>query len=217
MDLLITHLSEVATPLGREPRRGAEQSQIRRQKNVEVLCQDRKIAFVGTPRERERVLGELPDTPRLNANGGTLVPGFVDPHTHLPWAGSREEEFAMRLAGKTYMEIAAAGGGILSTVRSTRGASEDELIAGVDRRLRLMLRHGTTTAETKSGYGLNLEDELKQLRTIQDCSERPGDVPRRAARSAERNDHAASPGRLRGHRGVPAEIRPPLRDPARRL
>ena len=129
-----------------------------------------KIAFVGSPEEREQKLGALADTPRLDANGGALVPGFVDPHTHLPWAGSREEEFRMRLAGKTYMEIAAAGGGILSTVRSTREAEEEELSLGVERRLDQMLRHGTTTAEAKSGYGLNLEDEIKQLRVIQATS-----------------------------------------------
>ena len=170
MDLLITNLAELATPLGRDSRGGSDQGRLERRQNVEVLCREGKIAFVGSPESREQELGTLPDTPRLDANGGTLVPGFIDPHTHLPWAGSREEEFAMRLAGKTYMEIAAAGGGILSTVRSTREASEESLIYGVDRRLRLMLRHGTTTAEAKSGYGLNLADEIKQLQAIRDCS-----------------------------------------------
>lgn len=172
MDLLITHLSEVATPLGRQSRGGTEQGQILRRQSVEVLCRDGQIAFVGSTDERERQLGALMEIPRLDANGGTLVPGFVDPHTHLPWAGSREEEFAMRLAGRTYMEIAAAGGGILSTVRSTRQATEKELIQGVERRLNQMLTHGTTTAEAKSGYGLNLEDETKQLRVIQETSQR---------------------------------------------
>ena len=172
MDLLITHLSELATPLGRESRGGSEQGRILRRQNVEVLCRKGKIAFVGSPEEREQEVGTLPDTPRLDANGGTLVPGFVDPHTHLPWAGSREEEFRMRLAGKTYMEIAAAGGGILSTVRSTRLADKQELTQGVERRLDQMLRHGTTTAEAKSGYGLNLDDETKQLRVIRETSGR---------------------------------------------
>jgi len=172
MDLLITHLSELATPLGHESRGGSDQGRIQRRQHVEVLCREDKIAFVGSPEEREQTLGALPDTPRLDANGGTLVPGFVDPHTHLPWAGSREEEFRMRLAGRTYMEIAAAGGGILSTVRSTREANEEELTLGVERRLDQMLRHGTTTAEAKSGYGLNLDDEIKQLRVIQATSGR---------------------------------------------
>lgn len=170
MDLLITHLAELATPMGRESRGGSAQGDIERRRNMEVLCHRGKIAFVGTPEERERKLGALPDTPRLDANGGTLVPGFVDPHTHLPWAGSREEEFSMRLKGKTYMEIAAAGGGILSTVRSTREASQNELAMGIVRRLDQMLRYGTTTAEAKSGYGLNLEDETKQLQVIKTAS-----------------------------------------------
>jgi len=170
MDLLITHLSELATPLGHHSRGGSDQGRIQRRQDVEVLCREGEIAFIGTTEERQRDLGDLVDTPRLDANGGTLVPGFVDPHTHLPWAGSREEEFAMRLAGKTYMEIAAAGGGILSTVRSTREASESELSRGVEQRLDQMLTHGTTTAEAKSGYGLNLEDETKQLQVIQAAS-----------------------------------------------
>ncbi|MFP5285756.1 MAG: imidazolonepropionase, partial [Thermoanaerobaculia bacterium] len=123
-DLLLHNLSEVATPEGSEPLHGADQRRVRRIPGAEVLCRDGRIAFVGSPDERRRLFGELPDAERLDGRGGTLVPGFVDPHTHLPWAGSREEEFAARLAGKTYQEIAAAGGGILSTVRATREASE---------------------------------------------------------------------------------------------
>ena len=171
-ELLIHNLAELATPLGSTPRRGNEQRQVRRLAGAEVLCRDGRIAFVGTGDERHRTLGPLPDVPRLDGGGGTLVPGFVDPHTHLPWAGSREEEFAARLAGATYQEIAAAGGGILSTVAATRRASEEELAAAVCRRLDLMLLSGTTTAEAKSGYGLNLADELKQLRAIRRAGER---------------------------------------------
>jgi imidazolonepropionase len=133
---------------------------------MEVLCREGRIAFVGPAEERRRDFGELPDVERLDGQGGTLIPGFVDPHTHLPWAGTREEEFAARLAGKTYQEIAAAGGGILSTVAATRRASREELVGNVKRRLDQMLAWGTTTAEAKSGYGLNLEDELKQLEAI---------------------------------------------------
>src|SRR4029079_212204 len=126
----------------------------------EVLSVDGRIAFVGPREERLRRFGEVPDGPgieRLDGRGGPLVPGFVDPHTHLPWAGSREHEFAARLAGKTYQEIAAAGGGILSTVAATRRASEEELTSLTLRRLDRMLAGGTTTAEAKSGYGLELE------------------------------------------------------------
>ncbi len=170
-DLLITNLSEVATPVGSEPLTGADQAKVRRLSGVEVLCRKGEIAGVGSREEIEREAGSLEAAQRLDAKGGTLVPGFVDPHTHLPWAGSREEEFAQRLAGKTYMEIAAEGGGILSTVRATREASEIDLIAGVLDRLDLMLAYGTTTAEAKSGYGLTLDDELKQLDAIRRASE----------------------------------------------
>ena len=145
---------------------------MRRTAGAEVVCRDGRIVFVGSPEERRRQLGELPDAERLDGRRGTLIPGFVDPHTHLPWAGSREEEFAARLAGKTYQEIAAAGGGILSTVAATRRASEEELVANVLRRMDQMLAWGTTTAEAKSGYGLNKEDELKQLRAIRQASGR---------------------------------------------
>ena len=168
--LLIHNLAEVATPEGTTPRRGGEQGQVRRLRGAEVVCAAGRIAFVGTPEERRRRFGEMLDAERLDGRGGTLIPGFVDPHTHLPWAGTREEEFAARLAGKTYQEIAAAGGGILATVASTRRASEEELAACVVRRMDQMLAWGTTTAEAKSGYGLNLGDELEQLRAIRRAS-----------------------------------------------
>jgi imidazolonepropionase len=170
-DLLIHGLGELATPLGSTPRRGVEQRQVLRLRDAEVLCRDGRIAFAGTAEERRRRFGELPEAERLDGRGGTLVPGFVDPHTHLPWAGSREDEFAARLAGKSYQEIAAAGGGILSTVAATRRAGEEELAAAVARRLDLMLAWGTTTAEAKSGYGLSLDGELKQLRAIRRAAE----------------------------------------------
>ncbi len=165
-ELLIENLGEVATPTGATSRAGDGQGRVERWPAAEVVCRDGRIAFVGPLAERRRRLGPLPGAERLDGRGGTLVPGFVDPHTHLPWAGSRENEFAQRLAGKTYLEIAAAGGGILSTVAATRRAGEEELAAAVGRRLDLMLRSGTTTAEAKSGYGLTLSDELKQLRAI---------------------------------------------------
>ncbi|MEE8139074.1 MAG: imidazolonepropionase [Thermoanaerobaculia bacterium] len=165
-DLLIHNLSEVATPRGKAPRSGPDQGRVQRLSGVEVLCRKGCIAFIGTPQERRRQHGALAGVERLDGRGGTLVPGYVDPHTHLPWAGSREQEFAQRLAGKTYLEIAAEGGGILASVRSTRQASEEELTAAVLRRLDRMLATGTTTAEAKSGYGLNLSDELKQLRAL---------------------------------------------------
>lgn len=166
-DLLIHNLAEVATPEGKVPLRGPDQRRVRRTRGAEVVCRGGRIAFLGPPEERRRLYGELDEAERLDGRGGTLIPGFVDPHTHLPWAGSREEEFAARLAGKTYQEIAAGGGGILSTVAATRRASEEELAANVLRRLDRMLAWGTTTAEAKSGYGLSRDGELKQLRAVQ--------------------------------------------------
>ena len=171
MDTLLIHnLSEIATPQGTTSLAGSEQGRVERRTGAEVLCRDGRILGIGTHEDLARQFGPLAGGETLDAGGGTLIPGFVDPHTHLPWAGSREEEFSMRLAGKTYMEIAAAGGGILSTVAATRKASEEELVRNVTRRLDLMLTHGTTTAEAKSGYGLSLEDELKQLRAIEVAS-----------------------------------------------
>ncbi len=164
--LLIENLAEIATPEGDAALAGGDQGRVRRIRDGEILCGDGRLLFVGSREERLATCGELPDVERLDGRGGTAVPGFVDAHTHLPWAGSREMEFAQRLAGRSYQEIAAAGGGILSTVRSTRAADGDELLALMLRRLEWMLSCGTTTAEAKSGYGLSLADESKQLETI---------------------------------------------------
>ncbi|MBX7251369.1 MAG: imidazolonepropionase, partial [Candidatus Promineofilum sp.] len=102
----------------------------------------------------------------IDAGGRCVVPGFVDPHTHLPWLGDRAGEFEQRLAGASYMEIMAAGGGIMSTVRRTRAASVADLVADNRPRLARMLRHGTTSAEAKTGYGLETAAELRQLDAI---------------------------------------------------
>ena len=103
----------------------------------------------------------------IEAHGRVLMPGFVDAHTHALWAGDRLDEWEQRLRGASYLEILAAGGGILSTVRAVRAASEDQLAHNLRRRLEQMLREGTTTVEVKSGYGLSTEHELKMLRAIE--------------------------------------------------
>ena len=131
--------------------------------NGAVLLQGETIAAVGTTRD---LLNRYPHEETLNAKGKVVMPGFVDPHTHLVWAGDRAAEFEMRLQGKTYMEIMNAGGGIASTVRATRAAAPEELLAQTRQRAQGMFRHGTTTAEAKSGYGLELNAELAQLEVL---------------------------------------------------
>src|SRR5262249_36927773 len=107
-----------------------------------------------------------PGAVRIDAQGGAVVPGFVDAHTHVVFAGDRREELRRRLTGATYAEIAAQGGGILSTVIATRAATDEQLAAETRRRLDEMLRCGTTTCEAKSGYGLTTDSELKMLRVV---------------------------------------------------
>lgn len=111
-------------------------------------------------------LAPLPGEELIEARGRVLMPGFVDAHTHALYAGDRLDEFELTRQGKSYVEILAAGGGILSTVRAVRRTSEDELAHLLEERLRVMLRHGTTSLEVKSGYGLTTADELKMLRAI---------------------------------------------------
>lgn len=128
-----------------------------------------RIAYVGT--EGRLPPGAVgPDTEVLDAQGGVVTPGLVDPHTHLVFAGERAAEFELRCRGATYLEIAQAGGGIVSTVTATRRATEDELVALAKPRLQRLLDQGVTCAEVKSGYGLNVADELKMLRAVQRLS-----------------------------------------------
>ena len=131
-----------------------------------VAIRGERIAAVGTTQELTARLS-APEGEVWDVSGQTVLPGFVDPHTHILFAGSREGEFAQRLQGATYMEIAATGGGILSSVRSFRSASEELLLAETRRRCDTMLSLGTTTIEAKSGYGLDTESELRALRSTQ--------------------------------------------------
>jgi imidazolonepropionase len=133
-----------------------------------IRIENGTLVFAGADDEFVRRWGEAPGPSEavVDGRGKTALPGFVDPHTHLPWAGFRENEFNERLKGRTYAEIAASGGGIVSTVAATRRASEEELAALVRIRLDRMLLHGTTFCEAKTGYGLDLPNELKQLRAL---------------------------------------------------
>ena len=160
--MLIHSASQVLTLRG-GPQRGAELGQLEIITGGAVLVRDGLIAMVG---QSEDLLSAYPSEPRLDAAGRTVLPGFVDPHTHLVFAGDRAAEFEMRLEGKTYLEILAAGGGILSTVTATRAASAEQLLAETRARARRMLANGTTTAEAKTGYGLDLDCELKQMQVL---------------------------------------------------
>jgi len=162
-DLLVLGASEIATPLGSGPRGGAELGAIRVLKDGAIAIARGKIVAVGTAAE----LGARFQADReLDAAGGTIVPGFVDAHTHPVFAGTRENEFEMRTRGASYVEIAERGGGILSSVRGVRAASAEELLERLLVRLDRFLEHGTTTIEAKSGYGLALEDEIKCLEVL---------------------------------------------------
>ena len=166
--LSVRHLAELATPLGSAARGGTAQGAIRRVTDAALRIENGRIAFAGTDTEFVRRYGEAP-TPGetiLDGRGKTAVPGFVDAHTHLPWDGFREDEFNRRLKGETYAGIAASGGGIVATVAATRAASLETLAANVRRRLDRMLVHGTTYCEAKTGYGLDLPNERKQLAAI---------------------------------------------------
>jgi imidazolonepropionase len=136
-----------------------------------IVVRDGRFAFVGPEASIERELRAAIDDD-FDAKGATAVPGFIDSHTHIPFAGYRETEFNRRLQGETYEQIAASGGGIASSVHATRRASQEELAGNILARARTMARHGTTTAEAKSGYGLSLDGELKQLRAIREANAR---------------------------------------------
>ena len=133
-----------------------------------MLIRDGKIEKVGPSDEIEKNLG---DAEIVDASGRVVMPGFVDAHTHLVFAGNRLDDFERRARGETYEQIAKAGGGIWSTVEKTRAASERDLLAGAKKHASWFLRCGTTTVEAKSGYGLTVEDELKILRVLRQLNE----------------------------------------------
>ncbi|WP_243123221.1 imidazolonepropionase [Thermaerobacter sp. FW80] len=174
VDLLIGPAAQVATPRAAErPPAGPQQGRLEVIPGGAVAVRDGRIVAVGPYADLAR---RYDPAEVLDASGCTVVPGFVDPHTHLCFAGWRAEEFERRLAGASYQEILAAGGGILDTVRRTREASEVELAAALRRRLLEVLRLGTTTVEVKSGYGLTTADELKMLRAIRRAADPADDL-----------------------------------------
>jgi imidazolonepropionase len=137
-------------------------------KRAEVAVKDRKILYAGLREGGSYVVG--PQTMIIDAEGKVVCPGLVDSHTHAVFAGTREDEFLMRLQGKTYAEIQAAGGGMVRTVRATRMASEEKLRDALKKNIFKLSRYGTTTCEIKSGYGLNTEEEIKLLRVVKEVA-----------------------------------------------
>ena len=163
--LLIENIGMLATPKGDAARSGEEQGEIRILRDAWILCEEGRILSLGS--------GEPPVTEakRIDAEGLLVTPGLVDAHTHLIFGGWRQNELALKLRGASYLDILAAGGGILSTVKATREATEDELFDKAWDALDEMMDLGVTTVEAKSGYGLDLETEQKQLRVIRRLDE----------------------------------------------
>ncbi|MEF8873611.1 MAG: imidazolonepropionase [Candidatus Thermoplasmatota archaeon] len=167
-DMLVKNCAEIHTLEGPErPRKGDEMKDTGKIEDGAVAVREDSIIAVGPTEEVEKNF-EAQEV--IDASGKTVIPGFVDPHTHLIYSESREDELEMKIRGKSYMEILEEGGGILSTVRSTRKASKQRLIEEASRRLDTMLCHGTTTAEAKSGYGLDRDNEIKCLEVIEELN-----------------------------------------------
>ncbi len=160
--MLIHSATQLLTLKG-GPQRGRDLGALGIIQNGAVLIRDEKIVAAGSTDE---LRASYKDEPTLDASGCVVMPGFVDPHTHLIWAGDRANEFEMKMAGKPYLDILAAGGGIISTVRQTRMASIETLIAQTRPRLFRMFAHGTTTVEAKTGYGLQTATELRLLKAL---------------------------------------------------
>lgn len=173
VDLIIHSANQVLTLAGDAPKRGAAQSDLATLRDGAVAISGENIVAVGDTLD---ILALADDhTRKIDARGKIMLPGFVDAHTHVVFAGDRANEFEMRLQGRrsrapqrdvSYLDIQKAGGGIMSTVRATRAALLDELVAASRARLDAMLAHGTTTVEVKTGYGLDIENEMKMLMAI---------------------------------------------------
>jgi imidazolonepropionase len=171
VDLIIENANELLTIAGgsQKPLLGTQMKELGIIRNGGLATDKGRIVAVG---KTENISRQFRSRESLDATGKVVMPGFVDAHTHLIFAGSREDEFEMRLQGASYMEILKKGGGILKTVRDTRKASRTELVESCKKTLKTMLEHGTTTVEAKSGYGLNMKDEIKCLEVIKTLNEK---------------------------------------------
>ena len=172
-DLIIEGAAELLTltGVGTRPRLGEEMRDLGVLRRGALAARRGKIVWIGPTADLLTAVHPLAFCKTIDARGKTVMPGLVDPHTHLVFAGSRENEFAMRIQGRTYQEIAAAGGGINATVAATRAASKADLKTGARGSLDTMLTLGTTTVETKSGYGLDVVNEIKMLEVIRELDE----------------------------------------------
>ena len=173
-DLYIRHIGQLATcrpPDGKLPLTGSRLNQLEIIENGAIACLAGEIILVGTTAEVDRQINLVNRAVVIDADDKVVTPGLIDPHTHPVFARTREDEFEMRNMGKSYMEIAEAGGGIRNSTRALRETSKDALYDNSRKYLDLFLQYGTTTIEAKSGYGLTTEDEIKQLEVIQMLSE----------------------------------------------
>jgi imidazolonepropionase len=159
---LIHSASQLLTVSG-GPQRGSSLGNLGIIPDGAVLVQDGMIVETGTTKDLRRA---HPEEPEVDASGCVVMPGFIDPHSHVMWSGDRAAEFEMKMAGAGYLEILAQGGGILSTVKATRSATVENLMVETRPRLQRMFFHGTTTAEVKTGYGLETSSELRMLDAI---------------------------------------------------
>lgn len=169
--LFIKDLKQIITSYGTKPKAGKEQEKIKVFKGYSIFIKDEKIKAVG---KKDKIFKKFPEVKKVKElDGKNLVafPGFIDPHTHLVFAGQRREEFSLKIKGVPYMEIAKKGGGILSTLKATRKISFDKLYDESFDKLKKAISFGITAIEIKSGYGLNLKDELKQLKAIKKLKE----------------------------------------------
>ena len=173
-DILLTNIGQIATVAGysEKPKKGEELGEVSIIQNGAIAIADGIIIGVGTTSEVLAQITQMPELPPIEFPNMLAIPGFIDSHTHLAFGGSRENDFAMKLQGKTYLEILEAGGGILNTLRSTRKSTQSELCSNAFSYAESMLNLGTTTIEAKSGYGLDTENEVKMLRAIENLRSR---------------------------------------------
>lgn len=167
VDILVRNIGQLVNPGSDRVARGRQAGELRVERGASIAAREGRICYIGPDKDLGAACRLEPGGLELDAEGRVALPGLVDPHTHLPFAGTRQDEFQQKLQGVSYQEIAARGGGIHSTVRRTREIDPAELVETCRRRLDRMLLAGTTTVEAKSGYGLDLETEMKQLRALQ--------------------------------------------------